>query len=98
VVARGEGDFVGAVGYNSLGRDSEFAYHLLPRYWGRGLAAEASRAALAWGFSTGARCIECHIEPGNLRSIQLAEQLGFREAAHPEGETRRYVLSRCIPE
>ena len=94
VLARNEGDFVGAVGYNSLGPRPEFAYHFIPRYWGRGLAFEASRAALVWAFSAGADAIECHIEPENLRSIDLARRLAFREATHSQAGTRRYVLSR----
>ncbi len=96
VLARNEGDFVGAVGYNSLGSNAEFAYHMVPRYWDKGLAAEASRAALTWAFSAGADSIECHIDPKNLRSIKRAEQLGFREASHPQTGTRRYVLNRDI--
>ncbi len=60
------------------------------------LVAEASRAALAWGFSTGADSVECHIDPKNLRSIMLVEQLGFRKASHRQTGTRRYVLNRDI--
>jgi len=94
VLTLNECDFVGAVGYNALGPSAEFAYHFIPRHWSRGLAAEASRAALAWAFSGGADSIECHIEPENLRSIKLAKHLAFREATHAEPGTRRYVLTR----
>jgi RimJ/RimL family protein N-acetyltransferase len=40
--------FIGAVGFNSLGACVEYAYHFDPRYWGAGLAAEASLVALSW--------------------------------------------------
>jgi RimJ/RimL family protein N-acetyltransferase len=96
VVGRGQGDFVGAIGFNSLGPSSEFAYHLIPGYWGRGLAAEASLAALAWAFSVGTDSIECHIEAEKLRSIELAKRLGFRESTHHQVDTRRYVRDRDI--
>jgi RimJ/RimL family protein N-acetyltransferase len=95
-VTRDEDDFIGAVGFNSLGPNAEYAYHLLPTYWGRGLAAEASRSALTWVFSAGADSVECHIEPANLRSIKLARQLAFREPTQAPGVTSRYILSRDI--
>ena len=33
-----DSEFVGAVGFNSLGSCAEYAYHFIPRFWGAGLA------------------------------------------------------------
>lgn len=83
-------DFAGAVGFNALGACCEYAYHLVPRYQGAGLAAEASRLALAWCFANGAESVEAFIEPLNTRSLRLAERLGFAADA---STGQRHVLT-----
>jgi RimJ/RimL family protein N-acetyltransferase len=85
--------FIGAAGFNSIGSCSEYAYHLHPEYWGRGLMLEASRLALSWLSSRdGCVAADAFIEPANLRSVALAERLGFvRTGEHMHG-TDRYVL------
>jgi len=88
-----EGTFIGAVGFNSLRVCSEYAYHFVPRFWRRGLAAEASRAALAWSFARGTVSIESFIEPENVRSIRLAERFGFKPSGISSSEVPRYVLT-----
>ena len=40
-----DGRFVGTLGMNSLGDCPEIAFHMHPRFWGRGLMTEAARAA-----------------------------------------------------
>ncbi len=94
VVLRDQGEFIGAVGFNSLGVCSEYAYHLIPRFWGRGLAAEASQLAVAWSFARGAASIESFIEPANAASIRLAKRLGFRHSYMPTSDVPRYLLTR----
>jgi ribosomal-protein-alanine N-acetyltransferase len=87
VIAVEDNSFVGAVGFNSLGACSEYAYHFVPRYWRRGFALEASRAAFAW---LGQREVECFIEPGNVASIALARWLGLRATGEFEHGAERY--------
>jgi RimJ/RimL family protein N-acetyltransferase len=72
----------------------EYAYHFVPRFWGRGLAAEASRLAVAWAFARGAESIESFIERENVASIRLAERLGFRPADTAASEAPRYPLTK----
>ena len=47
VILNDNPEFAGAIGFNALGPCSEYAYHLVPRFWGAGLATEASRLALS---------------------------------------------------
>lgn len=87
-------EFIGAVGFNRLGARSEYAYHFIPRFWGMGLATEASRLALSWLFSRQSELVELFIEPDNAHSIRLAERLGFEALTRPTDELSRYVLTR----
>ncbi len=70
--------FIGHVGFNSLGEVSEIAYHLHPDHWGEGLMSEAARAAIAWARAAAPETVlEAFIEPANLSSARLARRLGF---------------------
>ncbi|CRX37902.1 GNAT family N-acetyltransferase [Estrella lausannensis] len=57
----------------------ELGYRLLPKYWGKGLAFEATRCISDWAFKTlDLNCLIALIEPENLRSIKLAKRLGMK--------------------
>jgi RimJ/RimL family protein N-acetyltransferase len=81
VEERTTGAFVGRVGlyYPEGWPDREVAWALARRFWGRGYATEAARAALgeAFGRLGWARVISL-IDPANTRSVRLAERLGER--------------------
>ena len=94
VLAGDDSDFAGAVGFNALAPCAEYAYHLVPRCWGRGLATEASQLALSWCFSTGSESVELYIEAANERSSRLAVRLGFERAGPRDGDPSRYLLRR----
>ncbi|MBS0213357.1 MAG: GNAT family N-acetyltransferase [Proteobacteria bacterium] len=58
---------------------ADIGYALHPAYWGRGLAREAVRLALRYGFDAlGLRRIEADTDPGNTGSCRLLEALGFQ--------------------
>ena len=58
---------------------AELGYSLDPKYWGKGLAAEALRLALAHGFDAQRlRRVEADVDPRNTPSCRLVERLGFR--------------------
>lgn len=63
-------------------------------HWGKGLAGEVMRAALAWfDAAHGPQRIGCMIEVGNVASERLAAALGFEEyQRETEGEERPLVL------
>jgi RimJ/RimL family protein N-acetyltransferase len=76
----GEADFAGFVGLSmpSFLPFEEIGWWLAPPFWGRGLATEAARAALADGFERAglAEVISITI-PANVRSRRVMERLGM---------------------
>jgi RimJ/RimL family protein N-acetyltransferase len=57
----------------------ELGYHLRPDFWGHGLAVEAGRAAIEFGFGRlGARAIFAGHHPENAASGKVLLKLGFR--------------------
>jgi RimJ/RimL family protein N-acetyltransferase len=103
----------GCVGFTGLAIPSfdapfmpaiEIGWRMLPRYWGRGLATEAARLALAWGFDVlEAREIVAFTVPANARSLAVMDRLGMRrdpagDFEHPRipvgHPLRRHVLYR----
>lgn len=77
---RSTGEFVGRGG---LERDEDLGgldlgYSLLPRWWGKGLATEAGRALIREAFTElGAELVVAVMMPRNIRSVRVAERLGF---------------------
>jgi ribosomal-protein-alanine N-acetyltransferase len=74
------GGIIGFCGFRQFGEPPqwEIIYGLLPAYWGRGLAVEASIAALRFAFSvTGSGCIHGRTDPPNTASIRVLEKLGM---------------------
>lgn len=74
----------------------EIGWRLHPASWGRGLATEAARAALAHGFQDlGFTEVVSIYEPANAASGRVMERLGMmtdRDTLHPE---RRIPLRVC---
>lgn len=60
-------------------RIPELGYHLRPEFWGQGLAVEAGRAAIEFGFGRlGARAVFAGHHPDNEASRKVLLKLGFR--------------------
>lgn len=63
----------GCVNYHDLG------YRLLPKFWGMGIATEASRASLDLGFNQmGLQKIYAGALPENVGSCRVLEKMGMR--------------------
>jgi RimJ/RimL family protein N-acetyltransferase len=87
IVEKSSGRFVGEAGFADFKREMEPAlagepeagWVLAPWAHGRGYATEAVRAALQWADARfeSARTV-CLIDPGNARSIRVAEKCGYR--------------------
>ncbi len=76
----------------------EVAYLLAREYWGQGLATEAARAIVEYGFTHlhFSRLI-CLIDPANQASLRVATKIGMTSQADVEFDGQReplYSLSR----
>lgn len=77
-----DGAFVGCCGlrpYPAADGVLELGFHLLPAYWGRGLAVEAALAAMDYAMEVlGAKGLFAGHHPDNAGSARVLEKLGFR--------------------
>jgi len=75
------GDFVGCAGlrpYKPAEEIPELGFHLLPAFWGKGLAEEAARAVILHAFFTlGAKASYAGHHQQNHASRHILEKLGF---------------------
>jgi RimJ/RimL family protein N-acetyltransferase len=80
VLDRVDGSFLGRSGLRRWPEfdEVEVSWALLPEVRGRGLATEAGRASLAWGFELfDDPYLTAMIGPSNAASIAVAERLGM---------------------
>jgi aminoglycoside 6'-N-acetyltransferase I len=79
VIHRQDGVLIGFCGFSDeFPPEVEIGWRLLPEYWGRGLATEAARAVLKYGFQTiGFGRVISVIHHANQRSIRVAQKLGM---------------------
>lgn len=85
---------IGACGLNHIDHHNlraEVGGELLPMYWGKGIAVEAFRAIIDFGFSKlGLHAIEGKVMAGNRGAIHILEKMGFEQEAH----FRDYICSK----
>ncbi len=102
-VLRSEGAGAAPIGFCGLKYlpetgEVDIGYRLLPTYWGRGLATEAAKATLEFGFTTLALPeIVAMVLPGNAPSLRVLAKLGMvrGEDILYFGETvQRWVVTR----
>ncbi len=100
LVERSTGEFVGRAGlWEPLGWPGlEVGWALARPHWGRGLATEAARAALAHAFTAvGVDHVISLIDPRNAPSIGVAERLGehYRRTIEVHGHAAHvYAIDR----
>ena len=94
VVNKADGKMIGTAGFTRFdifNNTGEIGYVLNSEYWGRGLAAEASRAVITFGFEVlGLRRIEAKYMIENTSSRRVAEKCGMSE----EGILRESVYAK----
>jgi ribosomal-protein-alanine N-acetyltransferase len=100
LLPRASGELIGICGLQRLpeGPDVEIGWWLAPAHWGHGLATEAARHALAYGFKV------CNLErivaiahPANRDSLRVMERIGMRferEAVHKGTRVVLYAIER----
>lgn len=89
-----EGVYIGQCGLypnfrpgGSVPGEAMLSFLLAREYWGRGLATEAGRLFVAYGFEQlRLRCIRAVIQTGNAASARVLEKLGFRWTRREEGD------------
>ena len=68
------------------GEDLEVSWQLNPAEWGKGYAAEAARALIAWAFTQEIDELFAVARPSNVRATAMAKRLGMQWV----GETAKY--------
>ena len=77
-----DGEVIGKAGF---WRWPEIGFILVREHWGQGLASEATRALIEYGFETrNLPEIVADVDPNNAASIRLLEKLGFVETGREE--------------
>lgn len=94
---RSTGELVGYVGLNRDEAEGEpvveVGWSITPSRWGEGLAAEAGRACVAWGFERcGLERIVSFTLPDNERSQRVMEKLGMTFDREFERRGLRHLL------
>jgi RimJ/RimL family protein N-acetyltransferase len=82
-----DGAFIGECGFGDFHREidppiawPEMGWSLAPAAHGKGFAAEALRAVVAWGDENlNTPRTACIIDPANIPSLRVAAKIGFRE-------------------
>lgn len=80
VVLKTNGKVIGFAGLKYLPEldELDLGYRLLPEFWGKGLATEASLACVRYGFETLQRTrIIGLVDPANVASIRVLEKCGL---------------------
>lgn len=99
-VDRASGDLMGFCGLKYLDdtSDIEVGYRLAKRVWGMGLATEAARASLHYGFETvGLDRIVAVVQPENVASCRVVEKIGLRyvkDARFYQTDVKYYAITR----
>jgi ribosomal-protein-alanine N-acetyltransferase len=83
---REQAEIIGTCGFNRIdfqNHRAEIGGELDTRYWGKGIALEAVRTIVHFGFhALKLHAIEAMVDPGNRGAIFLMEELGFNKEAH----------------
>lgn len=96
---KGEGRIIGFCGLKRLpDLDAvDLGYRLLPEYWGRGLATEAARASVEFGFGTlRLERIIGLVLPENIGSIRVLEKVGMSFVGEVDYEGQGGVLEYAV--
>lgn len=104
-VYKPEGAYIGRCGvyphfgsHGPIPGEGSLAYYLARAYWGRGLATEAARAFVKFGFEELrlARIVTA-VQAGNDASVRVLEKLGFSLVRTEEGELRKFLHFEITP-
>jgi ribosomal-protein-alanine N-acetyltransferase len=94
VVEKERDEVIGDCGLQYLagGPDIELGFHIARSQWGRGYAAEAGRACLAWARAERRERVVAIVAPANRPSIRVLEKIGMRCAGTAQYFGRNWLL------
>ena len=101
MVEKETGKLIGSCGFGYLygGPEIELGYILARAYWGRGLATEAARACLRYGFEKlHLQKIVSTTDPEHTASQRVLEKIGFQYVGLKVYEDGMAALYRLRPE
>ena len=86
ITIKGDSRLIGIIGHYRIKPEhyrAEIGYMVLPEYHGKGLATEAVKLVVKYGFEVmKLHSIEAVIDPDNLASARVLEKNGFVKEAH----------------
>lgn len=85
VIQRWDKKYIGSLGLYPVENspDTELFYTLLPKYWGKGYATEASQRLLIYAFSElHLKKVLAYIFPHNQASAKVADRLGMKDKGY----------------
>jgi RimJ/RimL family protein N-acetyltransferase len=100
LTAKSSSEFAGFCGLQYLDdtREIEVGYRLAKRFWGMGLATEAAKASLRFGFEElRLDRLVAVVQPENVASCGVVEKIGLRylrDARFYDTDVRYYAISR----
>lgn len=95
-VFKEDGKYIGCCGLSAPGNDQRkyLAYYFARPYWGRGLASEASKAFLDFGFNRlQLPSIFADVEKGHAISEHILQKFGFQFVSEEEVPGRGRIIS-----
>lgn len=98
VTSKEDDKLIGLCGFRVLDDTPELFYVFAQSSWGKGLATEAARAILRYGFEElGFENIVAAVRPANIASINVITKIGMRyekEISHYGINAVRYLITR----
>jgi [ribosomal protein S5]-alanine N-acetyltransferase len=100
IVVKETGQFAGFCGLQPIAEtgEPEIGWWLLPEHWKKGIATEAGRAALDWGFRVSHMPIVVAVaNPANMGSMAVIRRLGMQadgEMLYRGQRCARYIIHR----
>lgn len=78
LIHKADDKLIGYCGFVKTETDPEIGWRLAPDYWGQGLATEAARAALKYGFVVlNFNRVTATVQSENTASVRVIEKLGM---------------------
>lgn len=79
LIYKPDAQLIGYCGFVAAEGGAEIGWRLSPQYWGQGLATEAARCALQYGFETlEFESVKATVQARNPPSIRIVEKLGMQ--------------------